>query len=92
MGGRPRKDPQKSFREDLVSAETWAQHYLDRSLMFKKMGWEVNELKYYEYFLYFSSRRRWFLKELLRVQLKEFDYEPIRPAVKGSSKTPSGTG
>lgn len=61
------------IRKEIEETEKTMKHYLDRANLMDGMGWEEMFRKYRNAYNHFSGRRSFFLKELLKVQLKEFN-------------------
>lgn len=60
------------IRRELEEVEDRCNRYYKICLKWKLIG---QQSRWYELYLHFQGRRRFFLKDLLKVQLKEFDRE-----------------
>lgn len=64
-------DNQSRIREELIKAEERCDFYWRRHCVVYFIS---EQLMYYDLFIHWSGRRRFFLKDLLKVQLREFNH------------------
>ena len=63
------------LREEIAAVEDKIITYWSRAERFKNAGLVVHYDKYRELVHHYSYRRRFYIKELCRIQLKEFNHE-----------------
>lgn len=69
-------DRQRLIRAELVETEARLAHAQHWYLRMKVMNWQVE--RYYENVLHWEGRRRFFIRDLQKAQIKEFNNERLQ--------------
>jgi len=64
---------QSKIRREIIRAEQALMISLEWVNIYREIGWVAMEEKHLRDYNHFDGRRRYFLGELLSVQIKEFD-------------------